>query len=42
MSNHRATIEWVLREDEDFAAGRYGRGHTTRFAEHALPSTASA
>ena len=41
MSTHRATVEWVLREGEDFAAGRYGRGHTTRFAEHTLPSTAS-
>jgi len=41
VSTHRATVEWVLREGEDFAAGRYGRGHTTRFAEHTLPSTAS-
>ena len=41
MATFRATIEWSLKAGEDFANGRYGRGHTVRFAEHAVPATAS-
>ena len=42
MSTHRATIEWALKDGEDFANGRYSRGHTVSFAEHVVPATASA
>ncbi|HEX3700218.1 MAG TPA: OsmC family protein [Phenylobacterium sp.] len=43
MARHRATIEWTLADDDDFAGGRYGRGHAVRFeGGHLLPGTASA
>ncbi|GAB6843155.1 organic hydroperoxide reductase OsmC/OhrA [Methylorubrum rhodinum] len=31
MARHVAEVDWSLRAGEDFAAGRYGRGHTLRF-----------
>ncbi len=31
MSAHHATVEWRLREGEDFARGRYSRLHTIAF-----------
>jgi len=43
MARHRAAIEWTLKEGEDFAAGRYGRGHQISFdGGHSAPGTASA
>ena len=27
MSVHRAVVDWTLAEGEDFANGRYSRGH---------------
>lgn len=42
MAVYRATIEWSLKDGEDFANGRYSRGHTVSFAEHVVPATASA
>lgn len=41
MAAYRATVDWALNEGEDFAAGRYSRGHTVDFAEHRLPATSS-
>lgn len=41
MATFRATIEWALKEGEDFAKGRYSRGHTVSFAQHVVPATAS-
>lgn len=41
MAAYRATIEWALKDGEDFPAGRYSRGHTVSFAEHVVPATAS-
>ena len=41
MATYRATIEWTLKDGEDFANGRYSRGHTVSFAEHVVPATAS-
>ena len=41
MATFRATIEWELKDGEDFANGRYSRGHTVSFAEHVVPATAS-
>ena len=41
MATFRATIEWTLKPGEDFASGRYSRGHTVGFAEHVVPATAS-
>lgn len=41
MSVHTATIDWSLPPGEDFAKGRYSRGHQVIFAEHTLPGTAS-
>ncbi|HZP66953.1 MAG TPA: OsmC family protein [Rudaea sp.] len=31
MSEHRASVEWKRRSDEDFARGRYSRAHIWRF-----------
>ncbi len=31
MARYIAEVDWSLRAGEDFAAGRYGRGHTLRF-----------
>lgn len=43
MSVHRASADWSLNDGEDFAAGRYSRGHTVTFeGGHAVPGTASA
>ncbi len=42
MADYRATIEWALNEGEDFAKGRYSRGHTVTFQDHVVPATASA
>jgi organic hydroperoxide reductase OsmC/OhrA len=41
MSRHRAAVEWTLKPGEDFAAGRYSRGHVVRFEAHEVPATAS-
>ncbi|MBL8770626.1 MAG: OsmC family protein [Phenylobacterium sp.] len=41
MATYRATVEWTLKDGEDFANGRYSRGHTVSFAEHVVPATAS-
>ena len=41
MATFRATIDWALKPGEDFANGRYSRGHTVSFAEHVVPATAS-
>ncbi|MDB5441666.1 MAG: putative redox protein regulator of disulfide bond formation [Phenylobacterium sp.] len=43
MAHHRAAVEWALKDGEDFAAGRYGRGHQISFeGGHTAPGTASA
>ena len=42
MADYRATIDWALNEGEDFAKGRYSRGHTVTFQDHVVPATASA
>lgn len=31
MSTHLADVAWALKPGEDFAAGRYGRGHSVSF-----------
>ena len=41
MASYRATIDWTLKDGEDFANGRYSRAHDVRFAEHTVPGTAS-
>jgi len=41
MASYRATIEWTLKDGEDFANGRYSRAHTVSFTEHVVPATAS-
>ena len=41
MATYRATIDWSLKDGEDFANGRYSRGHTVSFEEHVVPATAS-
>jgi len=41
VAAYRATIEWALKDGEDFPAGRYSRGHTVSFVEHVVPATAS-
>ncbi|WP_091735028.1 OsmC family protein [Phenylobacterium immobile] len=43
MALHRARIAWSLGDGEDFAKGRYSRGHSVTFeGGHAAPGTASA
>lgn len=43
MSRHRASIAWALAAGEDFAKGRYSRGHRVVFEHgHEAPGTASA
>ena len=43
MAGYRATTDWRLGEGEDFAKGRYSRGHSVVFGGgHAAPGTASA
>ena len=39
---YRASVAWSLREGEDFAAGRYSRGHVLNFEGRELAGTASA
>lgn len=41
MATYRATIEWTLKDGEDFPNGRYSRAHTVSFVEHVVPATAS-
>lgn len=41
MVLYRAGVNWTLAEGEDFAKGRYSRGHQVIFAQHNLPGTAS-
>ncbi len=41
MATYRATIEWTLKDGEDFVSGRYSRAHTVAFSEHVVPATAS-
>lgn len=41
MATYRATIDWSLKDGEDFPNGRYSRGHTVSFEEHVVPATAS-
>ncbi|MFI4964687.1 MAG: OsmC family protein [Caulobacterales bacterium] len=42
MAAYRATADWSLAEGEDFAAGRYSRGHAVVFGSGlAVPGTAS-
>jgi organic hydroperoxide reductase OsmC/OhrA len=42
MATYRATIDWTLRDGDDFPNGRYGRAHTVAFQDHVVPGTASA
>ncbi len=42
MATYRATAEWSLKDGEDFAAGRYSRGHRVIFGSgFEAPGTAS-
>ncbi|ACL56171.1 OsmC family protein [Methylobacterium nodulans] len=42
MSTYTADVTWTLKEGEDFASGRYSRGHTLSFdAGMTLPGSAS-
>ena len=42
MATYRATADWSLKEGEDFAAGRYSRGHAVVFGSgFEAPGTAS-
>ena len=42
MAYYRATVDWALNEGEDFANGRYSRGHSVTFeGGHEVPGTAS-
>ena len=42
MASYRATAEWSLTEGEDFAGGRYSRGHSVVFGSGLeVPGTAS-
>ena len=42
MGTYRATSEWSLKDSEDFAAGRYSRGHVIVFGSgFEAPGTAS-
>lgn len=43
MSLYRASVDWTLKEGEDFPKGRYGRGHAIAFEDGPqLRGTASA
>lgn len=43
MAVHRARIAWTLAEGEDFARGRYSRGHSVAFeGGHQAPGAAAA
>ena len=42
MASYRATADWSLTEGEDFAGGRYSRGHSVVFGSGLeVPGTAS-
>src|SRR3954471_6658660 len=42
MATYRATADWRLQDGEDFASGRYSRGHRVVFeGGHEAPGTAS-
>jgi len=42
MATYRATSDWSLNDGEDFAAGRYSRGHSVTFGSgFEAPGTAS-
>jgi organic hydroperoxide reductase OsmC/OhrA len=42
MATYRATADWGLKDGEDFAAGRYSRGHSVVFGSgFEAPGTAS-
>ena len=42
MATYTADIEWTLKEGEDFAKGRYSRGHTLSFdGGTVVPASAS-
>jgi len=42
MATYRATADWSLRDGEDFATGRYSRGHSVVFGSgYEAPGTAS-
>jgi organic hydroperoxide reductase OsmC/OhrA len=42
MAKYTADLEWTLKSGEDFAKGRYSRGHTLSFdGGTAIPATAS-
>jgi len=42
MASYTADLSWTLAEGEDFAKGRYSRGHTLRFDGGAtMPASAS-
>jgi organic hydroperoxide reductase OsmC/OhrA len=42
MAAYRATADWSLKEGEDFATGRYSRGHSVTFGSgFEAPGTAS-
>ena len=43
MAEYRADVDWRLIPGEDFAGGRYSRGHSVAFeGGHEVPGTASA
>ena len=42
MASYRATADWSLKDGEDFATGRYSRGHSVVFGSgYEAPGTAS-
>ena len=42
MARYRTSLVWTLKDGEDFAAGRYSRGHTVTFEDGpTVPGTAS-
>ena len=41
MSVYRATVDWTLKDGEDFPAGRYSRAHTLGFDGVTVPGSAS-
>jgi organic hydroperoxide reductase OsmC/OhrA len=42
MGDYRATVDWALEPGQDFAGGRYSRGHSVAFdGGHVVPGTAS-
>jgi organic hydroperoxide reductase OsmC/OhrA len=42
MATYTATVDWTLKDGEDFAKGRYSRGHTVSFdGGTVVPASAS-